>query len=107
MAKLYDYWINTASFDAKDAARYQVTIFEGEQLEGSGFDDEDLAECARTVVEFPAVKLYEKWMELKKRFDHEWEEDETDADDAKEYIEEHYEEVLAVIVKQLPEGVQL
>lgn len=107
MAKLFNYWIYTASFDAVDAARCQVTIFEGEQLEANGLDNEDIAECTRTVVEFPSVELYEKWMELKKRFDYESYEGVTDAYDEKEYIEEHYEEVLAVIVKQLPEGVQL
>lgn len=93
MAMLYRYWVEVASFDAQDAERYQITIFNGVEV-GMGSDYEVIAEVIETVKEIPAKALYEKWMELDDRY---YEDEETDAFDVAEYIEQNAQEVLAII----------
>ncbi|WP_374723591.1 hypothetical protein [Calidifontibacillus erzurumensis] len=93
IARLYRYWIEYASFDKKDAERFQITIFKGHQV-GYGSDGEVIAECIKTVKELPALIIYNKWMELKKRF---MDDMETEACNITEYIEENADEILALI----------
>lgn len=101
-SKLYDYWINIASLNEADLERgMQVTIFEGEQVDALATNNEDLAVCTKTVAEFDAKELYSKWMELKKRFDYEWENDETDANDVVEYLELHHEQLQDLVEKYI------
>lgn len=93
LAKLYKYWIETASITENDAKQMQVTIFEGEFVNW-GSDGEPLATCTKTVKEFSASVLYEKWMELKERF---YDDDETDAYDVTEYIDKYAQEILELL----------
>ncbi|MCT6925415.1 hypothetical protein [Metasolibacillus sp.] len=101
MADLYDYWINYASLNVNDIERcnIQVTIFEGEMLNSSGMNGEDLAICHKTIVQFDAKELYVKWREIEQR----WEDDmQTEASFGKEYIKENAEEIFSIIQKHLP-----
>lgn len=96
MADLYKYWISVASMDENDAKRMQVTIFNGE-INGFGTDGEYVATCTETVKEFSAVLLFEKWREMKQRW---FDDDDTTAADAKEYIAEHAQEMIDFINAQ-------
>lgn len=93
IAELYNYWINIASMNEKDAQRFQVTIFRGEVV-GYGSDSEILASCSDTVKETDAISLYKKWMELDESY---YEDDDTEASDVKEYVEEHAAEIMELL----------
>lgn len=74
----------------------QVTIFKGEFV-GYGTDNECLATCTETVKEFPAKVLFDKWMEMKQRW---FDDEETTADNEKEYMIEHSQEMIDFINAQ-------
>lgn len=55
---LLDYWTEIAMLDkAEDYEDMQITIFEGEQLEGIGSDYEDMAICERIIAEIDAKPI--------------------------------------------------
>lgn len=62
---LVEYWVKIASMDeASDYEEFQVTVFEGEKLDGMGADWEDMAECTRTVLEIDAKPFMKKLLKL-------------------------------------------
>lgn len=96
VADLYNYWIVLAGISEDMIKNMQVTVFRGE-LNGYGTDGECVATCAETVKEFPATIIFEKWQEMQQRW---FDDDETTAENTKEYIFEHAQEMIDFINAQ-------
>ena len=60
---LFEYWNDTVMLKVNDYKNMQITVFEGEQIDGMGSDYEDLAICKRTIKEVPAYDIMKELIE--------------------------------------------
>ncbi len=85
---LRSYWVDNCNKDvASDYEGLQVTIFEGEKLEGVGADWEDIAGCNKTTAELDAVVFMSKVLDAHEQME--------DGD----ISEDEYEEILEGLVE--------
>lgn len=66
--RLRHYWFENAALQtASEYEDMQITIFEGEKVDGVGADMEDMAVCTKTIAEFDAApfmkKLFDAYMD--------------------------------------------
>ena len=68
---LYHYWFKFCLADVSSFESSQITIFEGDHTGEYGDDEEDLAECEKTLSEINAAEFFRGIVEAKEQLDYE------------------------------------
>ena len=68
---LYHYWFTFCLADVSSFESSQITVFQGDHTGEYGYDEEDLAECEKTLSAINATKFFRGIVEAKEQLDYE------------------------------------